>query len=214
MTLKEIANIEADRLNRPFDGFLINRIMRLLMVEYNRLVKEKMDKEKGMNPFYRSSYKIESFTEVDSVFGTNVSGKKALRSTNKIPKPLVLNNRPQPFFYVGAADGSNSFIYTEQSALTYTADLPLIYSAVRYAYIDDYLYIFNNLLLTEALVDAPFETLVVKDADDTTGIYIDDDTEFPASSTMISTMLEIVHRKHLSDIDSKDKVPAAHVDNN
>ena len=63
MTVKEIANLIANDLNRPFDGLLINRIMRLIIVEYNKIVKEQLNKSNRYDEAYRTKYFVTSFTE-------------------------------------------------------------------------------------------------------------------------------------------------------
>ena len=108
MTLKTIANLVADGLDRPFDGFFINRIILLLVAEYNVLVKEELNKDTSGSTEYRVKYLVEGFEVIDStIVGANIGDKKLLKSTNPLPKPLSLK-RPQPFYYVGATDGSNS----------------------------------------------------------------------------------------------------------
>ncbi len=217
MTIQEIANIIADELNRPFDGFLITRIKKLIILEYNGLIAEQLNKISRYESAYKTQYAVSSLSRVDAVTVGNLEeGKIVLRSTNKLPSPIVLN-RPSPFFYVGSVNGRSPFIYTDPSELEFVQELPLIQKATRYSFIDGYLYIYNNLLLQEVMVDCAFESLLINqndDADTTDGIHYTSDMEFPAPQYLIRKIIEIIPSKYLSITDDKDKIVAGHEDNN
>jgi hypothetical protein len=215
MTIKEIANIIADGLDRPVDGFLIERLKRLIILTYNELVREQVDKYKYDSTF-RIFYVVNSLIPVNSFYGTTIdTGVRLLRTENKIPKPVRLK-RPQPFYYVGSVDGSNSFVYTDYAMLAYIQTIPLIGTGIRYFYRDDYIYIYNNLLIESIGIDSAFESLLVPENSDLldNNIYFTQNMEFPAPMDVISKVIELVPIRFLNITDTKDKVEAGHIDNN
>lgn len=215
MTIKEIANIIADEYNRPVDGLLIERIKRYIVVEYNLLMKQQIDKYRYDFQF-RTQYIVKSLTKVDVLEGSNFTfGQYVLRTTNKIPTPARIN-RMQPFYFVGSVDGANSFIYTEPYLIKTATLLPVIDGAIRYYYKNNYLYIFNNLKLEEVLIDCAFSDLLINqnDSNQDSGIHYTADMEFPAPADMIARIIEIIPKKYMIYADTKDKVEGGHLDNN
>lgn len=217
MTIKEIANIIADGLNRPVDGLLINRLKELIILQYNDLISEQIQKYRYDNLF-RTKYIVDSFTTVDIAEDNTFSiGTKLLKTTNKIPKPIRLKDRPSPFYYVGAIDYENAFVYTEPYAISKSRELPMMNKSISYFYKDEYIYIYNNLLVERILIDCAFENLLINPTDSNntgTGIYFTQDMELPVPNDIIAKIIELLPKRYLNQIDFKDKVEGGHLDNN
>lgn len=214
MTIKEIANIIADGMDRPFDGLLIERIKRLIILTYNDLMREQIDKYRYDNSF-RIFYKVTDLIQVSSTDTDNNLGVTILRTRNKIPSPVRIK-RPQPFYYVGSVDGTNAFVYTEYALLFSIKYLPLIATGVRYYYRDGYIYIYNNLLLEEIAIDSAFESLLINPSDEESGsgIHITADMEFPAPLDVVSKIIEILPKRYFTAVDINNDVESGHKDNN
>ena len=123
MTLNRIAQDIADALNRPFDTMLIERLKGLILEQRSLLIRQSIDKN-GVDRQYVQNY-IVDLEEVDIADGTTLAGMLALRSSNKIAT-TIRTKTAIPFLYVGAIDGTNSFVYRTRSELKYLQSVVLL----------------------------------------------------------------------------------------
>lgn len=122
--------------------------------------------------------------------GINVSCKVVLRTTNKIPKPVRIKSDVL-FKFVGVLDQTDNLqpaTYVEGEELRYTKFNRFTPDVLRYSYINEYLYFFNNTLLKKAIVQSPFANpSQVNLACE--GCY-NDDMEFPCPDDMIQQIVQ------------------------
>lgn len=215
MTLTEIATIIDDGLNRPFDPLLLERVKRLVVLEYNTFIVEQVDKY-GYQGFYKMPYVVNSFEIVNmSRSSTLESANKILRSTSKVPEPANIKN-PAPFYYLGSVDGKHPFVYIDFGFQSYLSKLPLVNSIVGYGWVNGYIEIYNNTSIQEVLIEHPFADLRVDygDSNISSGIHYTDNMEFPAPMNIIKRIIEIIPNRYLNITDDKDKIEGGHLDNN
>lgn len=140
-TLNQIVEELADALNRPFDTFLKERLKLIVRHERSRVIRQSVNKD-GNDKLFRQRYSV-TVSTVDNSDSVFLTGGTVLRTDNKIAKPIRYVT-DVPFVYVGAMDGSNSFIYCEMSELRYVGSLRNNAEAIRYNYRNGYIYVFVN----------------------------------------------------------------------
>lgn len=117
----------------------------------------------------------------------NLDCVKVLRTKNKIPKPIRLKTDVL-FKFLGSVDGK-PFTYTEYEEIPYTCYNKFTSKSIRYTYINEYIYVFNNTLLKKIAIQTPFVDPYQANniCDDTT--CFNDDSEFPCPEDMIQQIV-------------------------
>ena len=137
-TLNRIVDEFADALSRPFDTLLKERLKLIIINERALLIRQSIGKT-GIDKQFRQRYTVD-ISPVDKADSMVTLGSNLLRTNNKIATP-VRYKTDTPFSYVGTSDGQVSYIYTDYSELKFISTLSLNASAIRYLYINGYLYL-------------------------------------------------------------------------
>jgi len=192
-TLNEIADSILIDLGKPFDHNLREALKFTIKTYRARLLRQEFDKaiDLGLDSQH-ITIKLQLVDKADTCV-TNV-GCNVLRSVNKVPRPLKLKN-DELFEYVGAVDGSNSYIRTRLAELPYALKLKYNGSLKRYDWINEYLYVFNvklnrqrNLRISAIFADPS----KAKDDCSEVSCYSDDDMEFPLADHLVQVLIEMV----------------------
>lgn len=214
-TLKQIADEIAGALDRPFDDMFKERLKAIIKNERAYLIREQAEKY-GLDDAFRQRYTV-ALERVDKADGLVDVNCDVLRTSNKIAKPIRLK-RDAIFSYVGNAEGTNAYRFTELSELKFRHFLFLLADHISYNYMNGYVYIYGNIKLKTVTLDAAFESpelvLPNETAEDiSNGIEYTEDMEFPLPIDMIQNIKARLLSGELSITDSKDKVPPSHIDN-
>ena len=127
-----------------------------------------------------------------------------LRTKNKVPKPLRHKMVHRELFrFVGAFDGSAFFHYTTLPTFKYDTLLPNREDTIFYIYVNEYIYIVNNLRACENTNSMDLKELYVSSIfDDPRKAYsvcsdptvFVDDRPFPMSSDLLASIFNMVKR--------------------
>lgn len=190
-TLNQIAASYCDSVNKPFDILLRERVK--FSIKYWRAKLIRQDFER--NPPDRSVVQsivmpLSSIDAADSCLV--VGGCKLLRTTNKVPRPVVIKNA-SPFFYVGpvvfSCDDNLPFSHATRTEIEFSQYKANTSKAIRYMYHNGYIYV-TDCLRRYIRVDHPFEDpFAAMESCVDGGNCVDDDTEFPISGHMLDTIL-------------------------
>lgn len=129
-----------------------------------------------------------------------------LRTKNQIPQ-LVRIKSDVLFKFVGSVDGK-PFTYTEYEEVPYTCYNRFTSSIVRYSYINNYLYFFNNTKLKKAAIQAIFvDPYQINNLCDDN--CYDDNSEFPCPADLVQAIvagittgeLKVMNKDEQVDID-------------
>lgn len=129
---------------------------------------------------------------------------KILRTKEKVPTPLRHHMmHREPFRFVGSFNGSDYFYYTTLGTYKYDSILPNRLDTIFYIYINNYIYIVNNLRkcdvtnsldLKEIFVSSVFDNprQAYRACDDPTTFI--DDRPFPMSNDLLASIYNMVKR--------------------
>ncbi len=187
MTLTQIADFIAGRLNKPFDEVLKDSI-KFSIKTYRALIVRRDFERNPLSKEFLQSMTVD-VVKVDKADTCVINvGCPVLRTKNKIPKPVRLNS-DTVFKFVGSVDRSLSFTYTELEELPYTFENTFTSKILRFNWTNGYLYIFNRNKIKFLTIEAIFAdpTLVMDDCSDTE--CFTDDSEFPLGDDMIQMII-------------------------
>lgn len=216
-SINNIVQLVAGRLNRPFSEFLKAEIKPLFISELALLLRRSIDAN-GID-----TQQLRGFTvalkevPINDIIGIT-SNSKVLRSVNKIPIPIRYKT-PTPFVSVSTLKtetGTNIILgYVPSAQVEYVKELPYIGETMTYDYINEYLYVFNTNKISNVKIVAPIidYSRIIDETNDGRNIPFDDDTELPYPQDLINTAILSLLQGILSNLDSKDKVTATHLDN-
>lgn len=186
MTLNQIAERVAYALNEPLNQMLKENIK--FSVRYWRAMLIRRDiQANGMSDEFLQRVYI-PLIKVDKADACNfnLGDCKILRSENKIPKPIRVKNDVL-FKFVGTVDGK-SFTYTEYEEVPYTCYNRFTSKVIRYVYINEYIYIFNNDLLKQFAIQTPFVDPYKANTVCGTTCF-DDNSDFPCPDDMVQQIV-------------------------
>jgi hypothetical protein len=212
-SLNQLVSLVAGRLNRPFDDMFKEELKPLVISEISMLLRRSIDAN-GIDSVYLAAFNVE-LQAVDFFDEIGVdSGSTILRSVNKIPTPIRYKT-PVPFVYVGTAGGNKPFGYTKSYEQSFIKELPYVGNGITYDYINQYIYVYNNIKLTNVRIVAPYASfnLIKNNVTGSNGINYTDDMVLPYPDDVINTAISSLMQGVLGLSDSKDKVTATHLDN-
>ena len=192
----------AEAFDRGTDLMFIERIKDLIINERAMLIHREVDKY-GINDMYVQPYSPDLILVNASEISGFPSEKQFLRTQNKIPTPIRYQS-DSPFVFVGTVDRRVVFRYTKPYIHDYLKYLKYIGLGIAYYYINNYIYIPNNIKLEKINVDAIYNSLDVS-VTDGTGICYFDDMEFPLSADQQNTVILSVMNLLRSGNDLKEK---------
>lgn len=206
-TLNQIADTIIDRLNQPFNKMLRER--KKFEVKYWRAELIRQDDAKN-----GLSYEFIQTTTIDLIKVDKADNCligvdcEVLRSKTKIPKPVRLKS-DVPFKYVGEVGGGSSYPYCEIEELRYTKSNKYTSKFIRYAYMNGYLYVFNNTKLKFLTLQGIFSypELVNTCTSDSSPVCYNDDMEFPIAADMLRVIIDGLVNEELKTPVDKIDVP-------
>jgi hypothetical protein len=134
-----------------------------------------------------------------------------LRSKFEVPKPIRLNNDIL-FKFVGSVDGK-AWTFTEYEEVPYTAYNKFTSSQIRYAYINNYIYVFGNTKLKKGAIQASFANpSVINNSCDASTCY-SDDSEFPIAEDMLQQIIQGILSTEFKMMKPKDNEVEIDTDN-
>lgn len=196
ITLEKIAYSIAHTMGNPYERFFVEKIKFLVSNYRATLLRQDLAKNSISKSILLSLTCLPvQCVDVAECCGGNKSFTNALRTVDKIPKPLRTKDNDS-YYYVGGIDKMSP--YNETTFIDYlnTKYLRFTSTITRYALLDDYIYILNppsDLLKKITIID-PFEditqVLSIKNCDGV-NCYTDDDI-FPIPADMVGTLEDMV----------------------
>lgn len=185
-TLNQIAERIAFAQNQPLNIMLKENLK--FSVRYWRAILIRRDiYANGMSDEFLQRIYI-PLIKVDKADACNfdLDCVKVLRTAVEIPKPIRVKNDVL-FKFVGTADGK-PFTYTEYEEVPYTCYNKYTSKSLRYAYINGFIYVFNNTLLKQLAIQTPF--VDPYQANSLCEGCFTDDSEFPCPEDMIQQIVQ------------------------
>lgn len=157
-TIKEIAVLIAEPLNRPLDTVFLNQLKDRIKYWRSRLLKNTLDKTPADRKFFLQTVTME-LEEVDAVdCNIPVNDCKVWRTKSKVPVPFRANSIL--FDYVGSVDHGNPFKYTKRWELPYLLSNKYMPKVTSFYAFEDGKIISNVPWITlELIPDDPEEAL-------------------------------------------------------
>lgn len=189
ITLNKIAAQITDALDKPFDVMLNERIKDAIIYWRAELIRQDGDRNVLSKEFIqRIVVNLEKVDKLDSCVVK--AGCPALRTKEKIPRPIRPKDAPSLFKFVGSADGHIPYTYTDLEELRYTRANKYTYNAIRYNYVNGYIYVFNETKVKYATIEGIFLDPRLASVNCVENSCMTDDDEFPISGDMIRTIVE------------------------
>lgn len=184
-SLNEITERIAYALNKPLSFALQENIK--VSVKYWRALLIRRDiNANGLSDELLQKIYVD-LVKVDKADAcTFQDGCEVLRTKLPIPKPLRLKN-DVVFKFVGNI-GGKPFTYTEYEEIPYTCYNKYTSKVLRYAYINSYIYVFNNLRLKKLAIQTIFA-----DPSEVNTVCDDcysDDKPYPIGEDMIQAIVQ------------------------
>lgn len=187
MNLNQIAERIAFALDKPHDATLKENIK--FSVNYWRALLMRRDVEKnGMSDTWLQKFHI-NLVKVDKADACNfnLDCVTVLRSSVPIPKPVRLKN-DSLFKFVGTVDGK-PFAQVEYEEVPYTCYNKFTSKDFRFAYINDYIYVFNNTKLKYLALQYAVEEPNKINLSCTAGTCYSDDLEYPCPADIVQQII-------------------------
>ncbi len=187
MTKNQIAERIAYALNEPLNIVLRENIK--FSLNYWRALLMRRDiATNGMSDVFLQKFNI-TLTKVDKADACNfnLDCVKVLRSTTTIPKPVRLKSDIL-FKFVGTVDGK-PFTQVQYEEVPYTCYNKFTSRDWRYAYINDYIYIFNNTKLKYLALQYAVEAPEMINLSCTAGTCYSDDSDYPCPLDMVQQIV-------------------------
>lgn len=156
-TINQIANNIITTLGQPYSIPLRDRIK--FIIRYHAPLYIRRDSQRNLisdtylNTYETDLIKVDRLDNCDFDLGCDI-----LRTENKIPTPTRFKGR-LPFTYVGTLGGIKSFIYTKFYELDFTRFNEVTSNSIRYDYVNNYIYVFNNLKIKKIQLISAFTNL-------------------------------------------------------
>ena len=210
-TLNQLATRVANHIGEPFNHELKERIKDSYRFYRAERIRQSIEKN-GIDDSLKVSYcaDLELVDSGDDCL--KVIGCEILRTVNKVVKPVRYKS-DEPFTYVGAIDGTISYLYSDLASIGYMNYLPNIGQAIYYYYENDYIFIKGSNKVDRIRIQsvpANLESLMTL----CNGDCWNDDMEYPIPEDMIESItLEIMKlyasiKQHDIEIPVDDKSQA------
>ena len=147
MQLTEIVDSIAGRFGRELDFVFKRQIETSVIHSRSEIIRRDIEKKSKISPNYIQQINCIQTIEVDIAECCNVTiGCNVLRSCDPIPLPIRNCITDAPYMYVGTIDNSRGFVYRNPEDVQFLIEDRFIRQSgtVFYAYINQYIYIFNN----------------------------------------------------------------------
>lgn len=204
-SLRQLATRVINNIGEEFNIPLYERVKDMLITARAEMLQQSIDKRGAITDHYRQRYtvRLQKTDAADTcVINANCT---ILRTVNKIATPLRYTT-DTPFLFVGSIDGKLTFTYAKRSEIQYVTSMKYISKAIRYVYLNNYIYVYLNTKLKYISVEAVYENPTIV-SDECTGgaICYTDDMEFPAPLDIINRCMDRIY-KELKGLPIEDKV--------
>lgn len=202
-SLNDIVSLLAERSGRTFDIPFQEELK--MMVDYWRATVMKQALER--NPKDRQHFQQSLVMELIKVplVECPIEYGCVLRTKEKVPSPL--RGGSVLFDYIGRATWDKSYSTTNEAFEVFTSTSPYTGKNVRYAYRDNYLYVYNDKKLKYVGVKGVFEN--PRDLGQfqcgESSCYTDD-LLYPLSEDMIQQVVSAILKTELRILPTEDKV--------
>jgi len=186
-SLNQIAERIAYEKKDPFNVMLKENIK--LSVNFWRATLIRRDVQaNGLSEAFLQKYEVE-LVKVDKADSCNfnLDCVKVLRSKNPIPKAVRLKN-DVIYKFVGSVDGK-PWAQVEYEEVPYTCYNKFTPKDVRFAIINDYLYVFNNTKLKWARLQHIVEYPNLINTSCTNSTCFTDDSEYPCPADLLHSIV-------------------------
>lgn len=207
MTLHQAASYLAERAGRKIDMTFIKEMKDLVVVISARFKADTLSKNPSQDKYYlqRFNVPLKAVDASDECNANIAKCDKVFRSIDKVPTPLRYTTNP--FSYVGATDGSQSYGWTTFGTEPKRRAKKLTGSFPRHTYINGYIYIFNKELDevgVEGVFSDPRSVSNFKCGDGTP--CYSEETEFPVDEQILKMVYDEILIKHLRLISNNEKI--------
>lgn len=187
VTLNKIVERIAYALNEPLNIVLKENLKFSVMYWRSVLIRRDVQAN-GMSDTFLQRFYID-LVKVDKADSCNfdLDCTTVLRSTNTIPRPVRLKN-DSLFKFVGTVDGK-AFPQVEYEEVPYTCYNRFTSKTIRFCYINDYLYFFNNNKLKKVALQYVVEDPFSINNTCTTDTCFNADSEYPCPADMIQQIV-------------------------
>lgn len=211
-SLRQVTTEVIDSLGRPFDNMLYSRVRSALLNECVQWARRSIN-QRGIENEFKQAY-VAELSLVDGADNPiRTSGSQILRTDNKILEPIRYEG-DEPFTYVGAIDWNNSFIFTQPYESRTSGNLPMTGRAIRYFYLNGYIYVFNTTLVDQVAIEGiyvnPHDVIELNGRN--LGAGLDDDMEFPFPADIIQLAKNGILKGELGQYDVTPNTEKSHVD--
>lgn len=211
-SLRQVTTEVIDSLGRPFDNMLYARVRSALLNECVQWARRSIN-QRGIENEFKQSY-VAELSLVDSADNNiRISGSQILRTNNKILQPIRYEG-DEPFTYVGSINWNNSFIFTQPYEARTSGNLPMNGRAIRYFYLNGYIYVFNTTLIDQIAIEGIYVNPndVIDANGRNLGAGLDDDMEFPFPADIIQLAKNGILKGELGQYDVTPNTEKSHVD--
>jgi len=168
-----------------------------------KLIVQQLQKGRSISSNIKQDLGQVPVTIVDKGEGSNLTGRYIIRTTNKIPQPIELDQK-DAITYVGGLD-KQSFISFKTKAHVrynqynkYASKSPLAYYSEGYIYITNCPNSLLEYINIEGVFLNPRDVSKFKNADGTT-CYNPDVDQYPISGRMIDTINQLIKKQELGE---------------
>jgi len=205
-SLRQLVTRSINNINEQYNIALYRLVKDMLFTARAEMLQQSIDKRGTTDDQYRQRYvvKLEKVDSADTcVANANCT---VLKTINPIATPLRYTT-DVPFSFVGSIDGKLTFTKTSRSEMQYVSSLKYTANAIRYDYINNYIYVYGNTKLKYISIDAVYENpTIVSDECIDGAICYTDDMEFPCPLDIINRMMDRIY-KELLILKQENKIP-------
>lgn len=178
MTLGELAASKAEQWGLGDDYVTIVRLSKHIIGARATIIQRRYDQTKRFPSSLIMTVRDIDFCQVEKAECIClIDGKKAVRTVNKVPKPLLVKD-DTTFTFVGAGNQEESFSYITPEDVQLAQHRRFSSKKIMYTYMNDYIYIINSPAFKEGAMryvpENPLELLEFGRCDSSDCIEDDD----------------------------------------
>lgn len=204
ISTNEIVATLSSRVGKPFSIPLQEELKRIINYKRMNYMQQFIQTHPEQRHFFTQQFvaTVEKVNTENDICGLTTSTKcPILRTVEIVPQPL--RNSHTLFDYVGYADFSKNFNITRPEFLTYTAHDKFTSKNTKYYYVNNRVYVYNDLHLNYIGIRGIFEDPQSVNSCSTEVCYTDD-SPFPAPQDIINAIirdiLQVELRKEFPEV--------------
>lgn len=196
-SLNQIAEILAERVGRPFDIPFQDLVKPMIIAWSNRLTKNSLEK----HMFDRKHFLVPILVKLEETRAIKCEDEncKILKSIDKVPKPIRVNNIL--FDYVGSSDYMTSYDLINEYEIGWLSGNRYTKNRIKYFYKNQhlYLYVSTNTILEDVAVD-----LIPADVSEVEKLCgeecYNDDMDFPIHPDLLQLLFSSILQTELRQL--------------